>query len=1163
MKIKAFLITISSFICLSLVAQNYKATGLSLEIIQKIQTEYQLTDRDISEMVLKQKSVSKQNGVTHYYFNQAIQGTEIHNTILNIHVLANGELLHHSSRFIPDAIQKINTKKKRLQADEATAKAFKLLNKPSPTLNILEQNDQQILYKKNEQVLSPIPTWICYWKNEKRDLILAWSIGLEMAEGDHAWSMKIDAQTGELLEKIDLMDHCDFSHSKEKNEHYQHHNHSIKKEQSYIFNPDTYSIFPYNVESPAHGNIMTVVNPAHPTGSPYGWHDQNGIPGAETTITFGNNCRSFQDRDGNLIPSGDEPDGGVNLEFNYPFDPGAEPDQYVDFSVVQAFYQTNILHDISYLYGFDEAHGNFQFINYIPVDGEGDYINVHCQYRGDLEAGLQGETINRNNANFFSGFQDGDKGRLRTYLWTEEAVNAPRLIVNSPETIAGGYFSGTAQFGGLLTPTPVTGVLILTEPLLACTDITNDLSDKIAVIERGSCDFSSKVYRAEQQGAIAVIICNNEDGLIEMVGGDFAALITIPSIIISRGDCEIIKVEIANGVTASLQQANIFGPNELDSSLDNGVIAHEYAHGISKRLTGGKSTTSCLNNQEEMGEGWSDFFALVTSTNASNIGEEPRGIGTYLIREPNDGTGIRSFPYSTDMNINPATYDYIITESIPHGVGMVWNSMLWDLYWAMVDEYGFDEDIYTGTGGNNMCIQLVIDGMKMQPCEPGFIDARDAIFAADVANYGGTNECLIWKVFARRGLGYSASQGSSNNVGDGSEAFDRLPTCVKELKMTKTATPEVEAGDIIQYEINIKSDLDVIQTGIVVTDIIPDGTGLIENSINHSYELSSNNIIFNIGNLNIGERITIQYQLQTDNNLSSELIFKDGFENDANNWNTNDFWRLNNNISYEGNNAIFIEDFSEEKDVSLELNTEILLNQNQPALYFYHFFETDPAADGGVIEISTDNGNTWTDLGNNISRNGYRGIFQNNFLLGNREGYWGYNGDFSATCIDLDDYQNESVKIRFRFVTNTQDGGNGWYLDNVSFLDLYYINTEVCITSNEGANNCTDVPEKGTVVFPKESIPDQINDFNATIYPNPVLSTSGVNVLLQSQHIGNEIQIRLFDLDGKLLNENTFIKENPIQRFTLPFSNHYKNGYYLVQVIDGKSKWTEKILFLN
>lgn len=45
-----------------------------------------------------------------------------------------------------------------------------------------------------------------------------------------------------------------------------------------------------------------------------------------------------------------------------------------------------------------------------------------------------------------------------------------------------------------------------------------------------------------------------------------------------------------------------------DGDFDNGVIAHEYAHGISNRLVG--TSVSCLDNTEQMGEGWSDFLPM-------------------------------------------------------------------------------------------------------------------------------------------------------------------------------------------------------------------------------------------------------------------------------------------------------------------------------------------------------------------------------------------------------------------------------------------------------------------------------------------------------------------------------------------------------------------------
>ena len=129
----------------------------------------------------------------------------------------------------------------------------------------------------------------------------------------------------------------------------------------------------------------------------------------------------------------------------------------------------------------------------------------------------------------------------------------------------------------------------------------------------------------------------------------------------------------------------------LDGDFDNGIIVHEYGHGVSNRLTGGPNTTSCLGNQEQGGEGWSDYLAyMLTMPN----GTEPaggRGIGTYALNQPTDGPGIRTKKYSTS----------------------------------------FAEFV-----------------------------ARDAILAADVADYGGANQCLIWETFARRGPGFSA--GSSD-----------------------------------------------------------------------------------------------------------------------------------------------------------------------------------------------------------------------------------------------------------------------------------------------------------------------------------------------------------------------------------------------------------------
>jgi extracellular elastinolytic metalloproteinase len=112
---------------------------------------------------------------------------------------------------------------------------------------------------------------------------------------------------------------------------------------------------------------------------------------------------------------------------------------------------------------------------------------------------------------------------------------------------------------------------------------------------------------------------------------------------------------------------------------------------------------------------------------------------------------------------------------VPHGVGSVWAQMLWEMTWNLIDVHGFDTDFASGTGGNNIAHQLVMDGMKLQPCQPGFVDGRDAILNADTLLYDGANSVAIWTAFAKRGLGYSADQGSSASVTDGTEAFDLPP----------------------------------------------------------------------------------------------------------------------------------------------------------------------------------------------------------------------------------------------------------------------------------------------------------------------------------------------------------------------------------------------------
>ncbi|KAI9597875.1 Fungalysin metallopeptidase-domain-containing protein [Syncephalis fuscata] len=63
--------------------------------------------------------------------------------------------------------------------------------------------------------------------------------------------------------------------------------------------------------------------------------------------------------------------------------------------------------------------------------------------------------------------------------------------------------------------------------------------------------------------------------------------------------------------------------------------------------------------------------------------------------------------------------------------------------------------------------------MKLQPCNPTFVQARDAIIQAENQLTGGKHACEIWRGFAKRGLGYNATIKESIRVSD----ISLPPTC--------------------------------------------------------------------------------------------------------------------------------------------------------------------------------------------------------------------------------------------------------------------------------------------------------------------------------------------------------------------------------------------------
>lgn len=656
---------------------NYASFGLTLDDVQNFVVTSQYSD--------------DHNGVTHIYMRQTYQALPIIDADLNFNIGPDGSILSVNSAFVSDVASLGLSATPDRDADQVfstlSVELGEAIDGEHSHSNFGGDDDT---HDGDELTLvrTEIPDRLQWVQLDGGGLELAWTINVQ--EGVSGWwDPSASATDGEVLHNVSFTAHA------------------------------TYNAFRYDLEGPLYGPRTLEIDPQDAVASPFGWHDTDGVAGAEFTDTRGNNVSAQEDANADNM-GGTRPDGGAALVFDFPFDDTQAPTTYTAAATTNLFYANNIIHDVLYQYGFDEASGNFQENNYGNGGIGGDSVQADSQDGSDT-----------NNANFGTP-PDGFNPRMQQFIFT----------------------------------------------------ITN--------------------------------------------------------------------------------------PNR-DSSVENAIIFHEFGHGVSNRLTGGAANSGALNcvQSRGMGEGWSDYFSLIMTQQVGDTANDARGVGNYVLGQPQTGGGIRSFPYSYDMSINPLTMDDLnarLPVGSPHAEGEVWAQVLWDVTWQLIDGVptpdangnptpglGYDPDLYNGTGGNNVALQLVIDGMKLQPALPSFLQARDAILQADVINNGGANLRALWTAFARRGLGLSAVDGgcASTSV---TEAFD-LPADLASIQFESLS---YNSGDTVMVRV---TDDDVAMTVNSLPATVTSSGGdtetvtltrQMDGTFLGSIPLTSGAVVTNSGNLQAG-----------------------------------------------------------------------------------------------------------------------------------------------------------------------------------------------------------------------------------------------------------------------------------------------------------------------
>ena len=136
----------------------------------------------------------------------------------------------------------------------------------------------------------------------------------------------------------------------------------------------------------------------------------------------------------------------------------------------------------------------------------------------------------------------------------------PILRANTPPAVAGDFAVGTATFGAALFSPGVTGDVVLAVDGVAptsdaCTAITNgaQMAGKIAIVDRGNCNFTIKVKGCQDAGAIGVIVVDNVAGSPPLGLGGTDATITIPAVRVTLADGTALKAQLGSGLNVTLR----------------------------------------------------------------------------------------------------------------------------------------------------------------------------------------------------------------------------------------------------------------------------------------------------------------------------------------------------------------------------------------------------------------------------------------------------------------------------------------------------------------------------------------------------------------------------------------------------------------------------------
>jgi hypothetical protein len=790
--------------------------------------------------------------------------------------------------------------------------------------------------------------------------------------------------------------------------------------------------------------------------------------------------------------------------------PNSSPDQ-MKAAVTQIFYVTNWLHDFWYDSGFNEAAGNAQKDNLNRGGVAGDPLKAEGQDGADF-----GSKNNANMSQTSDGTSPRMQMYVWDGRSDRKVTSAPATAFTDEFGTAGSNPDAFDVTGNLVlindgsTTLPTgTGTGTTTD---GCQQPPTFAANTIALVEFGGCGSKAiTVNMVAAKAAGIIIIAPTAGHAPQGYAGDASATAAgVPIVGLSFEDGQLLKANLAaNAVSATLHQS---ATPAIDGTIDNTIIAHEWGHYWHHRLVncGG---TSCSG----MSEGWGDFNAIMLvvkdgdALDGTAFPMAQYATGTSL---SSGYYGIRRAPYSADMTKNPFTFTYIRQSSVlpttaplaptggtnaeVHNVGEVWAETLFNAYVnllkagkAATPARGFDES-------KRRMADYIVAGMQATPVNPTFVEQRDAILAAVWATGHKDDFTALAQGFAKRGLGVGAvaPPATSTTLDEAVENFDFkanlgfVSAALDDSGNSCDNDGVLDAGETGKLTIKVrntgwlplsKTKITVSSTSanlkfsnngvITVPALDPYATGTVTVDVTADRQLVQGIIPFTITVTDVDAFAPTVYgaysvRVNTDETVASTTA--DNVETIKTAW-TLDHGKTDEkawsrvgdatNHVWHGADAT---NPADEKLVSPDLIVSATANFTVAFSHRFRFEQgkasstatVDSYFDGGVLEISSDNGTTWQDISAYVDPGYTQTLFSDGSALpdggvdggpgatddnalANRKAFAGASTGYPAYApVSLDlgtKLAGKTVKLRFRIGTDSGGGFQGWDIDNLAF----------------------------------------------------------------------------------------------------------------------------------